>query len=124
MAKVRCKFCKFEKQRMCRKKKQANVQVNKKRVCATYQGDEEKIVAWADKQQTNSKPEATLRPDWMWSRSQRREVRDKIDTESLAQYQATIDGAPEQMPTPKAPSHPVTGDLSRFLESTVEKTNE
>ncbi len=120
MSKVRCKFCKFEQQRKCVKKNHSKVGINKKRLCTTYQGDEKKIVEWAEKRQLSIKPEVTIRPDWLWSRKERREVRDRIDKESLAQYQATIDEAPKQV----VPSHPVTGDLSRFLESTVEKTNE
>lgn len=124
MAKVRCKFCKFEQQRKCVKKNHSKVGINKKRLCTTYQGDEEKIVVWAEKKQLSIKPEVTIRPDWLWSREKRREIRDRIDKESLAQYQATIGEAPKQVPTTGVPSHPVTGDLSKFLESTVEKTNE
>ena len=124
MAKVRCKFCKFEQQRKCMKKNHANVGLNKKRVCSTYVIDAEKVGAWADRKQISSKPEVTLRPDWLWSRKERREVRDKINKEALAKYQATIDEAPQQVSTTTVPSHPVTGDLGRFLESTVEKSNE
>ncbi len=124
MAKVRCKFCKFEQQRMCMQKKQVRVAINKKRICSTYQVGEKKIMEWAEKKQHNIKPEVTLRPDWLWDRKKRREVRDRIDKESLAQYQATVDKTPVQVPTTKSPSHPVTGDLSRFLESTVEKIDE
>lgn len=124
MAKVRCKFCKFEYQRKCMTKNHSKVALNKKRMCSNYQVGEKKIIEWAEKQQTNSKPEVTLRPDWLWDRKKRREVRDRIDKESLAQYQATIDEDTAQVPTTKSPSHPVTGDLSRFLESTVEKNDE
>jgi hypothetical protein len=79
---------------------------------------------WAEKNQNSIKPESMLRPDWLWDRKARRKARDKIEKESLAKYQTTINEASKQAPIVNNQQHPVTGDLSRFLESTVEKKDE
>ena len=117
--KVRCKFCKFEKQRKCTQKN-VTMKVNKKRVCASYQADEEKINDWLSRRQ--ELPSEVL-PKWMWSRKERRAERDRLAREEMMKQigtTANVTAAPA-----KDPKHPVTGDLSQFVESTTkENTNE
>jgi len=108
MAKVRCKFCKFEQQRKCMKKK-VTVGLNKKRVCQTYQGDEDKVSAWVSKRQNSSKPEVILRPDGLWSKEARRAEKQKVMENNMKQFESTVEA-----PKPGS-KHPSTGDLSRFL---------
>jgi hypothetical protein len=105
MAKVRCKFCKFEKDQKCGVKKNMTVKVNKKRACPNYQGDEGKIVAFVERKQISSKPQSTTRPDWWWDRKARKAERDRLVNEEMKQYQTTA--SPDS-------KHPLTGDLSRF----------
>jgi len=106
--KVRCKFCIFENKGKCRKKN-ATVNLNKKRTCFHYVGDEEKIINFAEKKTSKSKPEAILRPDWWWDRAARRRERDRM-LENVK---------PNSMPLPDS-RHPKTGDLSRFVSTAVE----
>ncbi len=63
----------------------------------------------------------------MWNRDIRRKERRQINEESLKQYQATIDEVESKktvVPPTTVPNHPMTGDLSRFMESTAEKKDE
>jgi len=113
MGKVRCRFCKFERDQRCGVKKNATVKVNKKRSCSNYQGDEDKIVAFVDRKQNSSKPKATTKPDWWWSRKARRAERDKAVQREMDQYQTTAEPSKE---------HPLTGDLSRFTKPVPQET--
>lgn len=113
MAKVRCRFCKFEKDSKCEAKKNATVRINKKRACSQYKGDEDKIVAFVERKQDSSKPQSILRPDWWWSRKARRAERDKMVQKEMEQYQTTA--APSK-------EHPLTGDLSRFTADVPKET--
>jgi len=115
MGKVRCKFCNFETDGRCAAKKGATVKVSKKRVCSSYVGNEDKIVEFLDRRQSDSYPKATMRPSWWWDRQARRAAR-KAALEKLA-HQKTEQTQP--MTTPDK-SHPLTGDLSRFTQSTVQ----
>jgi hypothetical protein len=119
--KVRCKFCEFEQQRKCIKKKGQVMKVNKKRMCSIYKPDEEKITNWFSKRQDI--PSEVL-PRWAWSRKDRRAERDRVAREQMmSQIGTTADG---EIPAavPRDPKHPSTGDLSRFVGSTVEENNE
>jgi len=113
MGKVRCRFCKFEDQSKCSIKKGTKVKVNKKRSCSDYQGDEDKIVEFLERRKNNSKPEAIIRPDWLWDKKARRAERDKAVTEEMNRYQTTAS------PSKK---HPLTGDLSRFTADVPKET--
>jgi len=89
--------------------------VNKKRSCTSYKPNEEKILDFLDRKENSSKPRATTRPDWWWSRKERRAERDRVARQEMEQYQTTA--------TPDS-KHPMTGDLSRFAQSTVEETKD
>jgi len=102
MAKVRCRFCEFEKDQRCGVKKNMTVKVNKKRSCQSYKPNEEKILDFLDRRDDVG---ATVRPDWWWSRKDRRAERDKMVQKEMEQYQTTASPSKE---------HPLTGDLSRF----------
>ena len=106
--KVRCKFCEFEQQKKCMKKK-VMMKVNKKRVCSSYQPDEEKIKDWLLRREEI--PSEVL-PRWAWSRKSRREERDRMAREEMMKNIGTT-------AKPSDPKHPSTGDLSRFTGSTV-----
>ena len=121
MAKVRCKFCKFEVKRTCRKKNNATVGVNKKRTCSSYDIDDKKVASWVEKKQET---DVIFRSAGMWDREIRRKERRKLNEEALKQYQATIDDPTQAAPTTNNPSHPMTGDLSRFIEPAVEAKDE
>ncbi|MHA2218448.1 MAG: hypothetical protein ACXACY_21145 [Candidatus Hodarchaeales archaeon] len=116
--KVQCRFCAFEIDRKCVKKKNSKVNLKKKRSCDIYHGDEEKIMVYAEKKADTIKPETTLRPDWFWSRSNRRKERDKIIQQEMERYQTTAgDSAAIAQPQQNS-QYPVTGDLSRFMLDT------
>lgn len=116
--KVLCRFCKFETDERCTRKKNSKVKLTKRRSCNLYIGDEDKIVVYAEKK-ANS-PEATLRPDWFWSRSKRRKERDKLIQQEMERYQTTAnkDISLPQQPKPN-PKYPLTGDLSKFVVETT-----
>ena len=115
--KVRCKFCKFEQQRKCIQKN-AVTKVNKKRTCAIYQADEEKINNWVSRRQ---EIEATQLPKWAWSKKERRAERDRLMREEMMKNIGTTADGDVQISGPSDPSHPSTGDLSRFIGSTIEE---
>jgi translation initiation factor 2 beta subunit (eIF-2beta)/eIF-5 len=102
--KVRCRFCQFEKDKKCSRKKNATVSTNKKRICKFYKADEEKIMDFFDRR---THLDSTYRPEWFWSRSRRKEERNRLIQQEMDQYQTTIE---------KDPKHPTTGDLSRFIK--------
>ena len=110
MAKARCKFCKFEEQSKCSVKKGATVKRNKKRSCLDYQIDEDKVLNFLDSKQ-NIK--TTMRPDWLWSRKDRKAARAKAVKQEMDQYQTTASPSKE---------HPLTGDLSRFIKPVPQET--
>jgi len=116
--KVRCKFCQFEKESKCSKKKGHTVKLNKKRSCVDYRGDEDKISEWARRREPI---EATQLPKWAWSRKQRRAERDRLINEEVMKNIGTTADNGVQISGPSDPKHPMTGDLSRFVESTAEE---
>jgi hypothetical protein len=108
--KIRCKFCKFEEQSKCSVKKGTTVKRNKKRTCLDYQMDEDKVLNFLDSKQSIK---TTMRPDWLWSRKDRKAARDKAIKAEMNQYQTTA--APDS-------KHPLTGDLSRFSKPAPQET--
>jgi hypothetical protein len=110
MVKVQCRFCKFESSRICSKKGRG-VNIKKKRECKFYQDDANKLQSAAERRLNSSKPEVTFRPDWYWNR---KEVLKKLKEEEKGMV---ADSRPSIFTGD--PSHPVTGDLSRFFSSTV-----
>jgi len=115
--KVRCKFCKFEQQRKCMQKN-VTMKVNKKRMCSTYQADEEKITEWLSRRQELP---SEVMPRWAWSRKARRAERARMIREEMMKNIGTTADQDLQMSGPADPKHPMTGDLSRFVGSTVEE---
>lgn len=111
MAKVRCRFCKFEQDRLCSAKKNITIKVNKKRNCSDYEAAEGKIVEFLDNRQSDAYPRAIMRPDWWWDRDKRRAERDKLMRKEAEQHHAAV--------TPSK-DHPLTGDLSRFISSATQ----
>ena len=116
--KVRCKFCRFEQQRKCIKKKSVVMKVNKKRVCSIYKADEEKIMNWLGKRQEIP---SDVMPRWAWSRKDRRAERDRLAHENMMKQIGTTADGQLDVPVVKDQKHPSTGDLSRFIGSTVEE---
>ena len=102
MAKVRCRFCEFEKDQKCSIKKGMKVKGNKRRACSSYKPNEDKILGFLDSKQDIK---FTTRPDGWWSRDARRAERKRAVSAEMEQYQTTA------VPDSK---HPTTGDLSRF----------
>lgn len=114
MSKVRCKFCVNEEEGFCVKKK-VSVKINKKRACNLYADDQDKMMDFLVKRSKSKKPQAIMRPDWYWDDSKTR--RAKIAEEIASQYETTA-GSVDDVPIPKTGNqqHPMTGDLSRFVE--------
>lgn len=88
MAKVRCKYCKYEDGGKCIKKK-ATVKLNKRRNCVFYKGDEQKI---AESKIVAEKAATVIKSTGL----------DKVNT---AQFGTTANL-----------QHPLTGDLSKFVK--------
>jgi hypothetical protein len=123
MAKVRCRFCEFEQGGKCLKKKNATIKLNKKRACSNYQGSEEKIMEWAERRDM-FKTESIFRPDWLWDRKARRSERDRLVREEMMKQYQTTAAQDITISNPSDSKHPVTGDLSRFIGSTVEENKD
>lgn len=109
MSKVRCQFCNFEKDGKCAVKKMATVKLSKKRACSKYVGNKDKIEKFLDSK--DGYPQAIMRPDWWWDKEARRVERDRIARQKMEQNQ------PQPVPDK---THPLTGDLSKFMESTAQ----
>jgi len=110
---VMCSMCQFETNKMC-DKKHIGVTLNKKRSCAEYEEDENKISAIVAKRLTSTKPEATFRPDWYWDKKLRKQLQKE------AKKQEILDRIEKQQSIFTGdPAHPITGDLSKFVKSTV-----
>jgi hypothetical protein len=107
---VMCAMCQFEVAKICSKNK-IGVSIKKKRSCAFYQEDESKVSVMVARRLTAPKPEVSFRPDWYWDRAERRRLMKEAqrqEEEKKANSVFTGD-----------PAHPLTGDLSRFVKSTV-----
>jgi len=115
--KVRCKFCKFEQQRKCMQKN-VTMKVNKKRMCSIYKADEEKIKDWLSRRE--DLPTEVL-PKWAWSRKDRRAERDRMAHEEMMKRIGTTADGGAQAPVVRDQKHPSTGDLSKFIGSTIEE---
>lgn len=115
MSKVRCKFCVNEEEGFCVNKK-VSVKINKKRACDLYEDDKDKMMEFLVKRSKSKKPKAIMRPDWYWDDSKTR--RAKIAEEIASHYETTA-GQPINTDLPKTGNqqHPMTGDLSKFVES-------
>jgi hypothetical protein len=96
METVQCKFCVFVNQNRCTKKK-AKVKPNKKRTCKIYKANE--MAVRASEEKAANKPKVMTQSPWM----------------KAGQSKA---GGSERLLTGD-PKHPLTGDLSRFVKSTV-----
>jgi len=119
MAPARCKFCRFEKESKCSKKKGAGIKLNKRRPCNLFQQDDAKLEAFVERKMMASKPEVITRPDWWWDKNLRREMRKQAAQPEydMSQFGTTID--------PNIQSkHPLTGDLSRFTEEKKDGSND
>jgi len=88
MAKVRCKYCKYEVAGKCIKKK-ATVKLNKRRNCAFYEGDEQKIV---ESKTVVKKADTAVKST-------------DLNKVNIAQFGTTANL-----------QHPLTGDLSKFVK--------
>lgn len=107
---VMCSMCEFEIEKKCTKKKNIGVHINKKRSCGDYSEDTGKVDAMVSKRLSSQKPVVTFRPDWYWDK--------KGFIKKLKEEEKRIE---ESIPSifTGDPAHPLTGDLSRFVKSTV-----
>lgn len=121
MAKAQCKFCKLENEGYCTKKN-TTVKLNKRRKCDYYKLDIGKADAFVERKMFTSKPEVVLRPDDWWDRKERKVSVQTVKEEDLSIYSTTA-GVATSMSRSNT-EHPLTGDLSRFMQSTVEDSNE
>ncbi len=112
MSKVRCKFCQFELEGKCVKKKNSTIRLNKKRVCSQYKPDIEKVDNFFDRREEIP---SQLRPDWWWDKEKKRKVKKRFNEKTLEQYQTTL----KETPSVSNIQHPLTGDLNKFMQSTV-----
>jgi hypothetical protein len=112
--KVRCKFCKFEQQKKCMKKKGVHTKVSKKRMCSIYKADEEKIKDWLSRRENLP---SEVMPKWAWNKKDRRAERDRLVQEEMMKNIGTT-------AEPADPKHPSTGDLSKFIGSTAEENKD
>jgi len=95
MGRVTCAFCKSENNKRCIKKN-AVVKLNKRRDCSFYEEDEDKLTFVERKQG--------------WFQLREGYIKEK--------KRKAAEEAAKRMADPK---HPLTGDLSRFVKSTVSK---
>lgn len=110
----KCRFCVFEKEAKCSKKKNSKIKLNKRRHCDFFTVDEEKAADFLDRRETNSKPQVIEVPEWWHIRDIRRQVMKTMEAEEQAKFVTTaVDNS----------KHPLTGDLGRF-SSTAEPTME
>ena len=117
MTAVQCKFCRFEKESKCSKKKNATVQLNKRRACKLYEVDTPRVIEFAEHKMATSKPQIVQRPEWFWDKQARKVATRELilNEEAIKQFDTTIDA--NVVEPPKDRSHPLTGDLSRFMSS-------
>jgi len=105
MGRIVCALCKFENNGRC-VEKNATVKLNKRRACSFYQEDENKLNFVKKRQNELS---LSQRPDWFWDRKEYVKERKRIAAEENAKGIAITNDQ----------KHPLTGDLSRFIKSTV-----
>lgn len=118
MARARCKFCQFEKERKCLKKKKSTVDLNKRRACKLYEVDAERVISFAEDKMKRPRPTVIMRPDWFWDKSLR-----KAATKDIRLNEEIFDkfGTTAEQTVAPDPAHPLTGDLSRFIQPEEEK---
>ena len=107
MERVACALCRFENDRKCIKKN-CKVKINKRRICSMYKEDEDKLEEMKKRRTSVS---SVMRPSWFWDRKEYVKEKRKIAAE----------GQTRRTPNTNDPKHPLTGDLSRFIKSTVSK---
>lgn len=125
--KVNCRFCQYEEDSKCTKKK-CSVRLNKRRSCTVYKEDVDKVMVYTQNKRFTSKPEVMNVDSRIFhDRELRRHYRKKIAQEELDQYGTTADVAAD-VNTPQitgtsnlGSKHPMTGDLSRFVSSAAEE---
>jgi len=103
--KVTCGTCVHEVKGVCEIKK-ASISLNKKRMCDKHCTDTKKI-------KFKQEIPTVRRPDWFWSREERRRLRKEFLQKIT---EATTEKAKKETTTVsmKDTKHPLTGDLSRF----------
>ena len=104
MAKVKCKFCKFENNAKCIRKKKTTIKLNKNRRCSKYELDNDKFELFVQRKASTPSPKITLRPDWYWDKTKR-------PVEIKKDFSNPLDGFNSK--------YPLTGDLSRFATTAV-----
>lgn len=106
----KCKFCQFEKESKCSKKKNITVKVNKRRHCDFFTVDEFKAADFLARREINSKPQVIEVPEWWGIRDLRRQAIADMEVEEQSKFVTTA---------VTDDKHPLTGDLGRF-SSTAE----
>lgn len=101
----KCKFCKFEKDSKCSKKKNATVKLNKRRPCKLFVVDEDRAADFLERRERN-KIDVIDMPSWYWIRDLRRAKTTEAKAEEMSQFTTTA--------VPTDNKHPLTGDLSKF----------
>lgn len=107
--KVRCTNCTKENNKYCSIKK-TTISPSKKRSCSFFDLDPSKI-------KIPQKLPSTKRPEWYWDRKgYKKQLKEQIKAEQKRQELADT-------PTylQKSNSHPVTGDLSRFITTATKE---
>lgn len=117
----KCKFCQFEKESKCSKKKGIVVKLNKRRACSLFVMDEQKAEEFLERKAVTSKPKVLDIPSWYWIRDIRRAVAADIQEPDLDMSQFKSTASPKPVG-----NHPLTGDLSRFVSTAqpIEESNE
>lgn len=115
MAIAKCKFCKFEKEAKCSKKKGTTVKLNKRRHCDTFVVDEGRAKDFLDRREKN-KVDPVSMPSWFWIKDLRKKKMAEAKVEDLDQFATTV-------ATPSDSKHPLTGDLSKFVAVPEEKNS-
>jgi len=117
MSKIKsmCKFCVSQEGNICVKRKR-RILLKKNDKCEFYQEDTTKLEELALRKLNSSKPKVTFRPEWYWNRKEVIKQLKEDERRRIENLQPSIFTGD--------PSHPLTGDLSRFFSSTVGEDKE
>ncbi|MFA7247830.1 MAG: hypothetical protein WC169_11740 [Dehalococcoidia bacterium] len=110
---VMCSMCISEYNGVCLQKKNVKVHPNKKRSCDQYLEDKDKVEEMVSRRLSTPKPEVTFRPDWYWDKNLKRKLKRALKEQESLEKNKT------QSVFTGDSTHPLTGDLSRFIQSTV-----
>lgn len=113
--KVVCLVCLHQTDGFCALKK-SKVKPNKRRICDKFRQDMSKV-------RIKVKVPTTKRPDWFWSREERRKLRKEELKRLQKQFErkeVREDKETQMVNAIRDAKHPLTGDLSRF-KSTASK---